>query len=91
MHPYLLDIQQSSIESFLRAIYLAENIKNSSKIPFISIDLRPETVSQRQIFFFFFPLPRRKSIDSLKALVYFLLPPGPAPFSHCVISCCSHY
>lgn len=49
MCPYLPDIQQSSIESFLRAIYLAENSENSSKIPFISIDPRPETVSQRQV------------------------------------------
>lgn len=88
MCPYLPDIQQSSIESFLRAIYLAENSENSSKIPFISIDPRPETVSQRQVCG---SPPRQKSIDSLKALVYFLRPPGPAPFSHCVISCCSHY
>lgn len=64
MCPYLPDIQQSSIESFLRAIYLAEKSENSSKIPFISIDPRPETVSQRQMFFLFFPLPRQKSIVS---------------------------
>lgn len=64
MCPYLPDIQQSSIESFLRAIYLAEKSENSSKIPFISIDPRPETVSQRQMFFLFFPLPRQKSIQS---------------------------
>lgn len=90
MCPYLPDIQQLSIESFLRAIYLAENSENSSKIPFISIDPRPETVSQRQMFFLFFPSHVRNQY-SLKALVYFLLPPGTAPFSHCVISCCSHY
>lgn len=53
MCPYLPDIQQSSIESFLRAIYLAENSENSSKILFISIDPRPETVSQRQMFIYF--------------------------------------
>lgn len=64
MCPYLPDIQQSSIESFLRAIYLAEKSENSSKTPFISIDPRPETVSQRQMFFLFFPLPRQKSIQS---------------------------
>lgn len=69
MCPYLPDIQQSSIESFLRAIYLAEKSENSSKIPFISIDPRPETVSQRQMFFFVFS-PPMSEINTVSKLLF---------------------